>query len=189
MAAQGAALTDTVSAQLSADWEDEILAFKDVALIRTCIQCGTCSGSCGVAPIADYTPRMIVNLVARGDIKPALSSSMIFLCTNCLACSTRCPRGIPVADLMVKLRNMSIAADLADVEDKAAAEEFVRNLLKRGRLYEPEFMVRYAMRTSPVSLLSMRGAALSLFKHGKLGLPVKSKTDLNDLRKKFKEGG
>lgn len=189
MAAQGEAFQGTVSAPPDAGWEEEILTFKDVRLLRTCMQCGTCSGSCGVAPIADYTPRMIVNMVARGDVKTALSSSMIFLCTNCLACSTRCPRGIPVADLMMKLRNMSIAADLANVEDRAAAEEFVRNVLKRGRVFEPEFIIRYAIRTSPLSLLSMRDAALSLFKRGKLGFPSKSKSDLSDLKKKFGEGG
>jgi heterodisulfide reductase subunit C len=170
-------------------WEPKLLGFKDLKLLRLCMQCGTCSGSCGVAPLADYTPRMIVNLVARGDVKLALQSKMIFLCTNCLACTTRCPKGIPVADLMMKLRNLSIAAGIADLEDRASAEEFVKNVLKRGRVYEPEMMIRYAMRTSPLSLLSMRGAALSLFKHGKLGLPAKSMTSLEDLKRKFKEGG
>jgi len=170
-------------------WEAELLRFKDLKLLRLCMQCGTCSGSCSVAPLADYTPRMIVNLVARGDIEHALQSKMIFLCTNCLACTTRCPRGIPVADLMMKLRNLSIQAHLASNEDDASSREFVRTLLKRGRIYEPELMIRFAMRTSPLSLLGMRGQALSLFQKGKIGLPSKSGTDLSDLKKKFKEVG
>jgi heterodisulfide reductase subunit C len=180
-----------VSAQASRDsaWESRLLAFKDLKLLRRCMQCGTCSGSCGVAPLADYTPRMIVNLVARGDIEAALKSKMIFLCTNCLACTTRCPKGIPVADLMMKLRNMSIQAHLASAEDDASSREFVRTLLKRGRIYEPELMIRFAMKTSPLSLLGMRGQAISLFQKGKIGLPSKSGTDLSDLKKKFKEVG
>jgi len=173
---------------IHADWESEILSFKDVKLLRKCIQCGTCSGSCSVAPLADFTPRMIVNMVARGDIKQALESRMIFLCTNCLACSVRCPRDIPVADLMVKLRNVSISAQLAGLQDNAATREFVRNVLKRGRVYEPELMVRFAMMTSPLSLLGMVEQAITLFQKGKMGLPSRSGTDLSDLKARFKGG-
>ena len=177
-----------VSASNEAAWESKLFSFKDLKLLRKCMQCGTCSGSCAVAPLADYTPRMIVNLVARGDVKTALQSRMIFLCTSCLACSTRCPRGIPVADLMLKLRNISISSHLAGIEDESSSKEFVRTLLKRGRIYEPELMVRFAMKTSPISLLGLRNLALTLFQKGKLGLPSRSKTDLSDLKKKF-EGG
>jgi len=184
-------LTGAVEASTSREsaWESGLLGFRDLRLLRRCMQCGTCSGSCSVAPLADYTPRMIVNLVARGDVKSALQSKMIFLCTNCLACTTRCPKGIPVADLMMKLRNLSIQAHLASNEDDASSREFVRTLLKRGRIYEPELMIRFAMRTSPLSLLGMRGQAISLFQRGKIGLPSKSGTDLSDLKKKFKEVG
>jgi len=176
------------STSLSASWESSLFSFKDLRLLRRCIQCGTCSGSCGVAPLADYTPRMIVNLVARGDMKSALQSSMIFLCTNCLACSTRCPRGIPVADLMMKLRNLSISSHLANVENEASSKEFLKNVLKRGRVYEPELMIRFAMRTSPLSLVGLRNIAFTLLQKGKLGLPSKSRTDLEDLRAKVEEG-
>jgi len=113
---------------------------------------------------------------------------MIFLCTNCLACSTRCPRGIPVADLMMKLRNLSIANHLSSTENEAASREFVRNVLKRGRVYEPELMIRLAMKTSPSSLLNLRDIAIALLRKGKLNLPSKSQTDLRELRRKFKEG-
>ena len=179
---------ENVATPREAAWESELVSFKDVALFRTCIQCGTCSGSCSVAALADYTPRMIVNLVARGDVETALKSQMIFLCTSCLACTTRCPRDIPVADLMMKLRNMSISSQLADAEDKAFAEEFVRTLLKRGRMYEPELLLRFSMKTSPWSLIGMYSLALTMFQKGKLGMPSKSRMDLEDLKRRFKGG-
>ena len=178
----------TTSESMEGHWESTLMGFKDVGLFRHCIQCGTCSGSCSVAPLADYTPRMIVNFVARGEIGKALKSQMIFLCTSCLACTTRCPRGIPVADLMMKLRNLAISAHLAGLEDEASSKEFVKNVLKRGRVYEPELMIRFAMRTSPISLLGMRDLALTLFQKGKFGLPSKSRTDLSDLKAKLQGG-
>ena len=37
-------------------------------LLATCIQCGTCSGTCPVADFMDYTPRRLIGMI-NADMK------------------------------------------------------------------------------------------------------------------------
>jgi len=66
--------------------------------LRTCIQCGTCSGTCPMAEAMDVTPRRLVGLVAAGMGDKALDSNSIWMCASCYSCSLRCPREIPLTD-------------------------------------------------------------------------------------------
>ncbi len=70
----------------------------------SCIQCGTCSASCPTAYAMDYTPRQLWQMVKWGLTKEVLTSRTFWLCTVCKSCQVRCPRGIPITDTMVALR-------------------------------------------------------------------------------------
>ena len=74
------------------------------ALIRRCIQCGTCSASCPTAYAMDYTPRQLWRLVNLGFVEEVLNSRTFWLCTVCKSCQVRCPRGIDITDAMVALK-------------------------------------------------------------------------------------
>jgi heterodisulfide reductase subunit D len=74
------------------------------ALIRRCIQCGTCSASCPTAYAMDYTPRQLWRLVNLGFVNEVLNSHTFWLCTVCKSCQVRCPRGIDITDAMVALK-------------------------------------------------------------------------------------
>lgn len=68
-----------------------------------CMQCGTCSASCTGRESMDFLPRQIIRMVQLGSAK-ALDNDSVWVCSTCLICTARCPRGVDVARLMEALR-------------------------------------------------------------------------------------
>ena len=82
-------------------------ALKEAGLeILTCMQCGTCSGSC---PSGRYTGMITRKLVRKarvgGDI---LHDEDLWMCTTCYTCQERCPRGIRITDAILKIRTIAV---------------------------------------------------------------------------------
>ncbi len=168
---------------------EEVLDFKEVGKLQECMQCGTCSASCPVAPFADYTPRQIVNLVNLGLLDVAVESKMVFLCITCYSCTARCPRNIPVTDVMIGLRNMAFDRNVMPSKNLAYYKDFSDMILRRGRLWEPELVLKFAMKTNIMFLLAQKDAIINLFFRGKIPiLPPKSGSDLKEIRKRIKKG-
>ncbi|MDE3088441.1 MAG: (Fe-S)-binding protein [Chloroflexota bacterium] len=80
--------------------------------VLTCFQCGTCSVSCPAAESMDYTPRQLWQLLRLGLRDQVLSSRTFWLCTQCYACTARCPRGIMTSETMRNLREWAVAQNL-----------------------------------------------------------------------------
>lgn len=72
--------------------------------LSSCMQCGTCSASCPTAYAMDYTPRQLWQMIRLGLVDRVLTSRTFWLCTVCKSCQVRCPRGIPLTDTMVALK-------------------------------------------------------------------------------------
>ncbi|HHW44204.1 MAG TPA: heterodisulfide reductase [Desulfotomaculum sp.] len=68
-----------------------------------CMQCGTCSAGCTGREAMDFLPRQIMRLIQLGNAR-ALHCRAIWVCSTCLICTARCPRGIDLARLMEALR-------------------------------------------------------------------------------------
>ena len=49
-----------------------------------------------------------------GMKREVLSSKAIWLCASCYSCSVRCPRGIPVTEIIYLLKNMAIEQGYVD---------------------------------------------------------------------------
>ena len=76
---------------------------EEVKVLHTCIQCGTCIGSCYSGRFtALNTRKILMEFIARG--KPVEKNDAIWFCTSCYACTERCPRGIPLTDILLKAR-------------------------------------------------------------------------------------
>lgn len=78
---------------------------------KACISCGTCTAICPAAEFRDYDPRLIVEIVQRGnecEIEALLKSDTIWYCGECLSCKTRCPRGNTPGYIVQALRALSI---------------------------------------------------------------------------------
>lgn len=83
--------------------------FIDAGLekIRACINCGTCTGSCPSGRRTAYRTRSAIRKALTGD-ESVLKDIDIWLCSTCYYCYERCPRDIPVTDLIIKLRNIAV---------------------------------------------------------------------------------
>ena len=83
--------------------------FVDAGLekIRACINCGTCTGSCPSGRRTAYRTRSAIRKALTGD-ESVLQDIDIWLCTTCYYCYERCPRDIPVTDMIIKLRNIAV---------------------------------------------------------------------------------
>lgn len=79
--------------------------------VKSCFQCGVCSGACPVAFAGDYSPREILRMINLGMDK-AINSSTIWLCISCYLCTERCPMRIDVAKVMLTLRRISIEQEI-----------------------------------------------------------------------------
>ncbi len=105
--------------------------------VRSCYQCGTCSGGCPTSYAMDYTPRQIVRMIQFGMRDEVLSSSMLWLCASCNTCITRCPRKVEILRLITTLKGMSMREGIeAQKEGPAFYKSFLSVLKKSGRLNE-----------------------------------------------------
>jgi len=75
--------------------------------IRACINCGTCTGGCPSGRRTAYRTRSAIRRALTGD-DSVLSDIDIWLCSTCYYCYERCPRNIPVTDMIIKMRNILI---------------------------------------------------------------------------------
>ena len=73
-----------------------------------CYQCGICSSGCPVTDYMDFPPNQVIRLAQLGCVDEILSSRTIWICSTCLQCSTRCPKGIEVAKVMEALRTINL---------------------------------------------------------------------------------
>ena len=85
---------------------EKLLKDEALAAVTACFQCGTCSGSCPSGRRTAIRTRKIIRQALLG-LEEVLSSDDIWLCSTCYTCYERCPRSIPVTDIIIKLRNLA----------------------------------------------------------------------------------
>jgi heterodisulfide reductase subunit C len=89
----------------------EELEFKEIKrLLNTCYQCGTCVSSCagGLVNPQKNIRKLIQNLIDSADISELKNSDLLWLCTSCYQCEDRCPEGVPLTTLLIRLKNMAV---------------------------------------------------------------------------------
>jgi heterodisulfide reductase subunit C len=142
-------------------------------LLNRCIQCGTCSASCPSAQAMDLTPRQMWRLAQLGFEDEVLHSKAIWLCSLCYTCHVRCPRGIPLTETIVKLKQLALREGIGEWRESTAFYRAFGEVMRRyGRTKEIEFMVRYFLATNPLSALGYAGLGLRLLGRGKAHLEL-----------------
>lgn len=99
---------------------------------RPCFQCGICASSCPVFRVApDVNPRLAVDsIVSTGQVAEQGNE---WLCAYCLMCDQRCPMGISLADILIKLKNISSAEGKAPSSVVQAVESlFTTGIIAPG---------------------------------------------------------
>jgi len=170
-------------------FKDEVSKLLKGADINMCFQCGTCSGTCPTFPQMRYGPRKIMHMVHLGLAEPVLASPDIWFCVSCYSCSVRCPQGIPIADVMSVLRNLSIARGLATDKEASFSQIFLQVLEEHGRMYEPEVLMRYYASVLDVeSMVKIAPLGIEMFRKRKIGLlpeRIANARELREIRQKF----
>ena len=80
--------------------------------LLACNQCGMCSAGCPVASAMDLLPSQVIRLAQLG-MEDALTAggrgdTTVWLCASCLACATRCPKGVDLPRVMEALRQIQL---------------------------------------------------------------------------------
>jgi len=103
--------------------------------VQTCIQCGTCSASCPTAHLMNPSIRKLIKLCLEGKKDEALMNDTIWLCTSCLLCTVRCPRGIRPKAVVSACKYL---AEREGIKTKDAAYEqiFSKQIREYGRISE-----------------------------------------------------
>jgi heterodisulfide reductase subunit C len=146
--------------------------------LLTCFQCGTCSASCPTAHLMKPSIRRLIKLVLEGRKDEALGNGTIWLCTSCLLCNVRCPRGIRPKAVIAALRDLCEREGRVTGKDQTYEEIFVRFIKKYGRVSELPLSTEYIL-SHPESALEAMRIGLELVPKGKLTL-IRNKNKRTD---------
>ncbi|HEY4773516.1 MAG TPA: 4Fe-4S dicluster domain-containing protein [Xanthobacteraceae bacterium] len=105
--------------------------------ISLCMQCGMCSGSCPIGTAMDHGPRKLFMLIRAGMKEAVLTSDTIWNCTQCYNCVVRCPRQIPVTNILQGLATVAVREGYAPQQPTAKfSKAFWLSVKRFGRTDE-----------------------------------------------------
>lgn len=138
--------------------------------ISRCIQCGTCTGSCPVSYAMDISPRQLLAMFRAGEMEQIMKSRTIWICASCYACTTRCPSGIKITDIIYALKRTAIEKNMESVAPQVQrlARLFTENLMSYGRLHEGTLIRKYYMKTNMLKFIDLIPLARKMWKTKRL---------------------
>lgn len=170
----------------------EFYAIENGEYAKLCMQCGLCAVTCASRKFMDLPPRKLFKLVQAGDKAAVLESETPWLCTSCMTCTVRCPRGIPIIDVMHGLKYHLIQQG-SKAPVALMSKVFADNMLKRGRVFEMALTQSYFLKAyGPVGAipiaLKMRSIGQPMLLKGRLPLkPPKKIKGLDQVHKIVKK--
>jgi heterodisulfide reductase subunit C len=138
--------------------------------LESCIQCGTCGGSCPSAADMDHTPRGLFALILAGLRDEALRSNTPWMCLSCYFCAVRCPMGIRIPDVMYAVKAIATRAGIQPERTGSDfSRTFVSNIEHYGRSYEMGLVARHYLRHYPLRLPGLAPMGLAMVTKGRMG--------------------
>jgi len=154
---------------------DTLVPIRD--MVNSCIQCGTCTGSCPNAFAMDITPRQLWYNVLMGEKETIFHSKTFSLCSVCYYCTLRCPRGLPLTETMSALKQIAAKENLAPYKKSIRFyKSFMESVRRHGRVREMEFMTLYFISMkNPFIPFKFAPLGMKLMGKGKVSLEIPSK--------------
>ena len=84
------------------------IAANGGADVKMCFQCGTCTAGCPSGKETAYRTRKVMRLAQLGLKDELLNTDDIWQCTTCYTCVERCPRAVPIVDVITAIRNIAV---------------------------------------------------------------------------------
>ena len=143
-------------------------------MVKMCMQCGVCAGSCPFGPHWEHSPQKIFMMIRAGKRDEVLQSDAMWMCTSCYNCMVRCPRQLPITHIMHGLANYSHRLGIAPKGQPTRdfAKLFWDNLVKRGRVNELTLTLGHYFKDGLVSgvktAMSMQKIGLGMLKAKRL---------------------
>jgi heterodisulfide reductase subunit C len=147
----------------------EIMNVSGCEQLQSCIQCGTCSGTCPLSIYMDFSPRQVMALV-RADFKnEVLTSHTVWLCASCYACTVECPRLIRITDIMYALKQRAIKDGIYPKRFPipVLAKEFSEMVRTKGRITETLLVMRLFLKANWRAVLGSWRLGLGLIRTGR----------------------
>lgn len=163
----------------------EIMNVSGCEQLKSCIQCGTCSGTCPLSIYMDYTPRQVMALVRSDFKKEVLTSQTVWLCSSCYGCTVECPRQIRITDIMYALKQRAIKESLypRGFPIPILAKEFFRMVRRRGRITETLLVMQMFLKANWRSVFKSWRLGLGLIQTGRFVLKHERIERLGELAK------
>ena len=146
-----------------------------------CILCAACTTSCPVfwtngrylGPAAIVNAHRFIfdsrDQGAAERLGVLNQANGLWRCRTAYNCTEACPRDIPITELMATLREMAVEKGYAEDLEAEFGRSFAETFQHYGRLFEPELMIRYFLRTFDIKgMLGMLPLALPMVLKGKL---------------------
>jgi len=131
----------------------------------------------------DNSIRRLIRLVLEGRRDEALSSDSIWLCTSCLLCTVRCPRGIRPKAVVSALRQIYEREGLRN-RDEAFERIFMDQIRNKGRISEVLLSAAYALR-NPDATVPIMEMGIELITKGKVSLDPGTVKGMDEVRRIF----
>ncbi len=95
--------------------------------VRTCLQCGMCSGVCPFGYVMDFPPGRMIAALRSEIFDRVMNTDTVWMCVACYACTEVCPSGIPLTEkLMTRAKEELILAGKVPAELQLALENSQR---------------------------------------------------------------
>jgi quinone-modifying oxidoreductase subunit QmoC len=147
---------------------------EDGDMVKMCMQCGVCAGSCPLGPHWEHSPQKIFMMIRAGKRDEVLSSDAMWMCTSCYNCIVRCPRQLPITHIMHGLAHYANRLGMVPKGQptRDIARLFWKNLVKTGRVNELKFSLAMYFRDGFVqgikNALAMQSIGFGLVKAKRL---------------------
>ena len=155
--------------------------------VQTCIQCGTCSASCPTAHLMKPSIRRLIKLCLDGKKEEALKNDTIWLCTSCLLCTVRCPRGIRPKAVVSALKDLAEREGIKG-KDQAYEQLFLDQIKNYGRIAELPLSAEFLL-VFPQGAVQSMEMGLELAPKGKIGLGIERIAGRDEVKRIIEELG
>ena len=155
--------------------------------VLTCIQCGTCSASCPTANLMSPSIRKLIKLCLEGKKEEALHNDTLWLCTSCLLCTVRCPRGIRPKAVVSALKDLAEREGVRGV-DLAYEQLFLKQIRDFGRISELPLTGEFLL-VFPRGMVQSMQMGLELAPKGKISLEIEKVRGRDEVKRIVEELG
>ena len=117
----------TQSPSVSEAFLTSLYEIDDGEHLKTCLQCGNCSGICPFGYIMAYPPSKLIAMLRANRFEKILDNDTVWMCVSCYACTEFCPSKIPLTTgLMTRAKEELLLAGNVPTELQNALESSQR---------------------------------------------------------------